>query len=364
MKPVVIAGLWAETSLGDLEETWQGLLVGRSGLLRGSFPDYEYPLGMITTPATVANSPVGSADRLQRLLKKVLDVLPILPSSSALFVATTKGGGDEVLRQSSPPWAGQPWDLGVWVAHYLGFEQPGIVVSAACASGTLAMIRAIQEIQAKRHLVVLAVGVDLVSRFVVTGFSSLQALSMQPCRPFSRDRQGLSLGEGVGVALLTTEETARKSGWPVLARLTGYGMACDAVHITAPCRQASGLLATLLQTVGHQPERVGGIHAHGTGTRRNDAMELTGFETFFTSGLPPIYGTKGSIGHTLGAAGVIETAISVISLRESLLPGTTGAENPETEAISMEPTPLRKPVILSCNSGFGGINAAILMERA
>jgi len=364
MTAVAITGTGIVTALGDLSATWAGLMAGDSALAPMAWDrDFSaWPVGCIAG----LGPELGSHRRLMALIDGLLADLPALPRETAVVVATTKGAIDELLTDRDGPWSGQPWDLAGSLRERLALTGPTHTVSAACASGTLAIIHAVHRLLSGQATVVLVVGIDLLSRFVLAGFASLQALSRTPCRPFDRNRDGLSLGEGGGWLVLATEERARRHGWPLLGRVAGWGAACDAGHITAPCREARGLKAAINQATGDGGRPVGAINAHGTGTRHNDAMELRAFTELWGEDCPPIHSVKGAVGHCLGAAGVIEAAIALESLRAGQIPPTVGVEHPESariRAAGSAPSRLANPSVLSCNSGFGGINAAILLTR-
>lgn len=366
MTEVVITAAVGLTALGDLDETWCGLKEGKSavsaGVLGGALA--KWPVAVIAG----LNSPLGSEARLAEILERIVDKLPEIPSDSGLIVATTKGAPDEMLADETGPWPGQPWDIGRIIAARVGLAGPVSVVSAACASGTLAVIDAAQRLHfAEGCRSFLVVGIDLLSTFVVSGFARLHALARERCQPFGQKRDGLALGEGVGALLLTTADEARRRGWPVLAGLQRWGVAGDAGHITAPCREATGLIRALdiCTANGHHP--VGAINAHGTGTRFNDAMEIKAFQQRFAAKVP-FHSVKGAIGHCLGAAGVIEAAVAIASLAEGQIPPTIGMEEPDLQlgnsSAGARMYDLVYPSIISCNSGFGGINAAILFSQS
>jgi len=364
MTAVAICGAGAVTALGDLSATWSGLMAGDTALApMAADPDLGgWPVGCIAD----LGPDLGGQERLAALTERLLADLPPLPAETAVVVATTKGAVDELLADREGPWSGQPWDLADSLRTRLALTGPTHTVSAACASGTLAIIHAVHRLLSGQATVVLVVGIDLLSRFVLAGFASLQALSRTPCRPFDCNRDGLSLGEGGGWLVLATEAVAQRHGWPSIGHVAGWGAACDAGHITAPCREASGLKAAIDQATAAGQRPVGCINAHGTGTRHNDAMELRAFRELWGEACPPIHSVKGAIGHSLGAAGVIEAAIALETLRTGRVPPTVGMESPESERIQTvgsSPSPLAHPSVLSCNSGFGGINAAILLRR-
>ena len=362
MSEIVITAAAAVTALGDLAETWRGLMLGRTAIAPGGLPG---PLAQWPV-AAVANldAPAGSAARLAALVGRLAGQLPEIPAAAGLVVATTKGAADELLADPAGPWAGQPWALERLLGAEFGLAGPRRTVSAACASGTLAVITAAQQLRAGLGpATFLVVGLDLLSVFVTSGFARLQALTKTECRPFDRQRDGLALGEGAGALLLATRTEARRRAWPVLAVLRGWGVSGDAGHITAPCREAGGLLRALDRCTDHGRHRVGAINAHGTGTRFNDAMEIRAFRERFAPQVP-FHSLKGAIGHCLGAAGVIELAVATSSLAAGWIPPTVGLAEPDENLgnrAGARPFDLIHPSILSCNSGFGGINAAVLL---
>lgn len=362
-RPVIVATAIL-TALGDLEATWQGLLAGRTGLKAGQLPVPldKYPVG--TVPSLTGFW--GSAARQEQLYRRLLAALPELPSESGLVLSTTKGAVDELLAAGPPAWPGQPWNLAQEIAKAAGLSGPTATVSGACASGTIGLIRAAQMIKnGEGPATVLVVGLDLLSIFVTGGFARLHALTQETCRPFDRRRDGLALGEGGGGVLVTSAEEAQWRGWPVLAEINGWGVSGDAGHITAPCREASGLKRSLALCIDNGRKAVGAVNAHGTGTKFNDAMEIKAFLEALPPGTP-YHSVKGGIGHTLGAAGVIEAALAVQALASGVIPPTVGLLEPEAESGHLSGSaalPLRHPSVLSCNSGFGGINGAILLGK-
>ena len=361
---IVVAAAAAVTALGDLDETWQGLLAGHSALAPGPLDGslHKWPVGAVRG----LSSKVGLDARQEELIRLVLAGLPEIPVETGLVLSTTKGAVDELSVEGADDWPGQPWSLGGRIAATAGLQGQVSTVSAACASGTLAIIDAAQRLADENsEKAVLVFGIDILSNFVTSGFARLHALAKEQCRPFDRQRDGLSLGEGAAALLLTTDGEARRRNWPVLAAVSKWGVSCDAGHITAPCRDASGLLRALDLCTDAGRIRVGAVNAHGTGTKFNDAMEIKAFRQTWGDSVP-FHSVKGAIGHCLGAAGVIEAAVAVKSLEAGLIPPTVGLEEADQEmgCVSGERSQeLNVPSVLSCNSGFGGINAAVLFDR-
>ncbi len=366
MTDVAVVFAQQSTCLGDLDATWDGLMASRSGLtpLQTAGVAGEWPVGVIGH----LKGGWGSAERIRSLLDRLIQKMSPLEvePESALVVATTKGAVDELFKDGDEAKTCQPWSVAHELSRRLGLKGPVRTVSAACASGGVALIEGAMLIKSGAVRNAVIVGFDIISRFVLGGFSGLHALSQEPCRPFDKDRKGLSLGEGAGVLILSSRQEALQRNWPILAHITGMGVACDATHITAPSREAVGLINAILQATENGTRPVGGINAHGTGTLYNDSMELLAFSRLWAGDIPPLHSIKGATGHCLGGAGVIEAGLCVKSLEEGVLPPTVGLRLPESAEGSLsgkDALRLKCPSILSCNSGFGGINSAILFER-
>ena len=239
-----------------------------------------------------------------------------------------------------------------------------IVVSNACASGTLAIKLAADLIRVGRYDHVLVLGGDLVSRFTLSGFASLHALSVEPCRPFDRTRDGVSLGEAVAGVVLSNDPSLLAE--PLGEYIAG-GMGNDANHISGPSRTGEGLVRAVgaaLRTSGMTAKDIGHINAHGTGSVYNDRMEAVAFGRLGMEHVPT-NSHKGYFGHTLGAAGVLETILSLHAMRHKQLPASLGAndldELPPLNVLQAIGTPLSN-TLLKTSSGFGGCNAAILID--
>lgn len=307
------------------------------------------------------------------LLGRLISQLDSIPPDSLLITATTKSGIDNLERLCRGSVA-NPRDvllsaMGESVSRKLELTGESINISAACASGNMAVARGAVMIAMGWAEAVLICCMDLVTEFVFSGFSSLQALSATPCRPFDRDRKGLTLGEGAASLLLMSAERAKGESRPCLGKVLGWGAANDARHITAPDPEGVGLTQAIrkaLVRANLQPEDIAVISAHGTGTVYNDLMELKAFFRIFGDRRFPVYSVKGAIGHTLGAAGGIEIALGLQSLAAQTAPPTVGFSKPEKGAegrVSSVPADLGGDYLLTTNSGFGGINAALVLER-
>ena len=247
----------------------------------------------------------------------------------------------------------------------------GMAVSAACASGNAAVCRACALLAAGRIGCAAVFGSDYVSEFILSGFATLKAVSPAPlCRPYDRTRDGLLLGDAAGTAVLMPRSRAEAEGLTVSGLVTGWGMSCDAAHITAPLPDGKALACAIRQALdraGRTPDDVGAVIGHGTGTAYNDIMEIRALKQVFGDSPVPLLSVKGSSGHTLACAGLVQLSAALAMLRTGRIPPQTSLCEPEPEAgamLSIRERALEKKVILSMNSGFGGLNAVLLLEAA
>lgn len=372
MSAVVISQVATLTALGEgIEPLWQGLLAGRSGI--GEVDRFACDNYISRHAATINDlTAPENGSLLDDILTRLDSQLGPVPADCRLLTASTKGEIDLLTRSCR---AGQPLPEAVLfeplldkVGKRFGLKDRGVNINAACASSTIAVMRAAGMIAAGVADAVLVYAADLVSEFVFSGFSALQALSGDVCRPFDQERSGLNLGEAGVALLLMSAERAQNEGRPVLARVAGWGAANDAHHVTAPARDGSGLILACrqaLETAGIAAEQLAAVNAHGTGTVYNDAMELTAFTSIFGEKLPPLHGVKGSLGHCLGAAGGVEIAIACRALQEQKIPGTVGCAQPEEAGqgrLSANAQNISGDYLLCTNSGFGGINGAVILQ--
>jgi len=247
-----------------------------------------------------------------------------------------------------------------------GASGPIQCVSVACVSGLVAIQQGAKLIRRREADAVLVVGVDHLSAFVVAGFTALKAIDPNGCRPFDRDRCGLSPGEAGAAMVLVRADHAPNSA----IAIHGWGGSNDANHLTGPSRDGSGLAVAIrraLDTAGLQPDDIEYVNAHGTGTPYNDAMESLAMGSVFGGQCPPVSGAKGMLGHTLGAAGVVETILCVLAMQERLLPGTPRLSVPAEgtpDSLLREPRFVaRLNHVLKLNIGFGGVNGALILGR-
>ncbi len=254
------------------------------------------------------------------------------------------------------------------VARAIGARGPAVTVVNACSSGADAIGVALSWLRNGVCDVAIAGGADELSRVPLCGFGALGILSDSICAPFDRDRKGLNLGEGAGILVLESERACLARGVEAVVRVSGYGSAADAYHLTAPRPDGSGLEASLRRAMAEAaigPEDVCFVNAHGTATPDNDKIEGSVFARVFGSGVR-FLSSKGFVGHTLGAAGGLEAAFTAAALREGWIPASAGFAN-QDEEIRLSPVTEKTPVegrfAISTSLAFGGNNAAIVVSR-
>lgn len=246
--------------------------------------------------------------------------------------------------------------------HFNFFHQP-IVISNACISGIAAMITAMRLLQARLYEHIVIAGADIISKFILSGFESFQAISPVPCKPFDADRKGINLGEAGATVILSTQKGTKKD-----IQISGGAISNDANHISGPSRTGEELALAInnsLKQAGISFKDIDYVSAHGTGTMYNDEMEA---KALALSGLQavPLNSLKGYFGHTLGAAGLVESIIAMRSMQEDLVLGSHGYERNGVSVDVNISAQHRRSVInntLKTASGFGGCNAAIIFSK-
>lgn len=308
------------------------------------------------------------SDRLYRLVDRVLgNVLeelsqPALNERWGCYIATTKGD-IEAIAGHDQDHARLP-HLADHIQRKAGFTQRPWVISNACASGTSAIAVAGAAIARGQIDHAVVVGVDLLSRFVLRGFQALHAVSEEPCKPFDEARNGTSLGEACAAVVLTNDPNMLHHK---LGIFISGAIAHDANHISGPSRTGEGLVRAINGVFDQARITVNDIsviNAHGTGTDYNDGMESIAFERCGLSTVP-MSGYKGWFGHTLGAAGVLESILALEALNKGWVLRTEGLVNvgvPGKVNALLKDGPSKGNMLLKTSSGFGGCNAAILLQ--
>jgi len=281
------------------------------------------------------------------------------------ILSTTKGNVD--LLESNPYEPERPylWRSAQIIAEFFDNPNVPIVVSNACISGCAAQITACNLLNAGHYKYAVVVGAETLSKFVISGFQSFKALSSERCKPFDANRRGLNLGEAAAAIVLTrTEENTILPENALILRAGAINN--DANHISGPSRTGEGLLRAIQKTVfGFDTSRIAFINAHGTATLYNDDMESVAINR---AGLQDIFvnSLKGYFGHTLGAAGVLEIIMAHQALKHQTVIRTLGTDQPGTNMpvnVSLQNQPVHGDAFLKLISGFGGSNAALLLEN-
>lgn len=285
-----------------------------------------------------------------------------------LMVLSTTKGNIDLLGKSDSRFNSERvalWKAAQIIAAFFGNPNTPVVVSNACVTGVIALITAARLLDMGAYKNVVVVGVDIASKFVVSGFQALKASSTRPCKPYDKDRDGLSLGEGAATIILTSNPELCPSDRIVLrAGVT----ANDANHISGPSRSGDGVyqvIRKILEQTGESGKSIDYISAHGTATQYNDDMESVALNRAKLESAP-VNSFKGYFGHTLGAAGILETAAALHSMRENTLFATKGFSRKGTvEPINVIRSKKSKTIdhCLKIASGFGGCNAGILLSK-
>ncbi len=369
MKRVFLTAAGMVSSLGStLTENWQNLLNGQTAVRPIDYFDtsaIDYKLSA-AVPDLRADD---TKNFVQELAQRALNQLETVPQNSFVIWTGIKGNAQYIESGLTQNNLHLPKHYRQWIEERYATTAGGMEANAACASSTVGVALGAQKIALGRQSSVLVCGADLASRFVHLGFSALKALTPTAARPFDQTRDGLVLGDGAAALLLTDESTAAQHNLPILAEISGWGISNDANHITGPARDGIGLILSIRQALkmaSLPPEQVQAFCAHGTATQYNDGMELTAVETLFGARRFPVFSVKGSIGHTLGAAGGIETALSAFALQHKIVLPTVGLQQAEERAkgrVSAEAQPFEGENILTTNSGFGGVNAALVLRK-
>lgn len=253
-----------------------------------------------------------------------------------------------------------------FIVERFGLTGPAFTISTACSSSVKVFASAIRLMQAGLVDAALVGGVDSLCLTTLYGFNSLELVSSQPCRPFSANRDGISIGEAAGFMLL---ERAENAGDGIGVTVSGYGESSDAYHMSSPHPEGRGA-ATAIRAALHmaevQPGQIDYINLHGTATPANDSMEDKAVFSIFGSGVPSS-STKGWTGHTLGAAGITEAVVSALAIQQQYAPENLNLDRLDTDIKSnILLKPLETPInaVLTNSFGFGGSNACMILEKS
>lgn len=394
-----VTGCGALSPIGNSASAfWECLLAGRSGL--GPIRSFDTTGLSVTTAGEVKDfRPQDrlTADEIRRLPRieqfalfaarealedARLDLNAIDRSHAGVILGTSLGGmliGEEYQRLRGGEFTTRRlfdfpyYATATGLARALGVRGPTVSPSIACASGTQVVGMALEFIRAGHGDVFIVGGAETICDFAVNGFNCLRATTSETVRPFDARRAGLLLGEGAAILVIEEREHAHARGVRIDVEVIGAGLAGDATHMTAPARDGAGAARAMrmaLADASVTPSEVAFISAHGTGTVYNDAMEMAAITAVFSeaAGRIPVNSIKGSIGHTLAAAGSFEAIMCAEILRTGLIPPTVNCEqlDPACQLDVVVGTPRRCAVgtVLSTSSAFAGNNAAIVLTRS
>ena len=407
---VVITGIGGITPLAnDIESTWKKLLAGESGIAPITLFDasaYDSRIaGEVKNFSPEDFMPFKQARRMDRFTQFAVASAKMLLADSKYEITDENAyetgvilgiglGGLHTLETyhakllEAGPNKISPFMIPMLISNmgpgqisiFTGAKGPNIVTTTACASAIHALGTAYSEIVMGRATAVISGGVEAtVTPLGVAGFTALKALSTQfndeparASRPFDAKRDGFVIGEGAGLLLLESLESAQARGAKIYAEMVGYGASGDAYHMTAPQEDGAGMsraMQNALHEAGIDASAIGHINAHATSTSLNDSTETKAIKTIFGSNAKKvkISATKSMTGHLLGAAGGIESVFTALALRDEMLPGTINLENPDPACDLDYMADGSKHIACEyamCNSfGFGGTNASVIFKK-
>jgi 3-oxoacyl-(acyl-carrier-protein) synthase len=382
-EPVAVVAAGVATPLGlDLDSFWSALVTGVDGI--GGIERFDVgdlrvgrggeikklpPLRHGTPPRCRASALLLTAadDLLSR------SALTADRARIAVVVGTALGGVEELERALAEAPGPRAAAAGLYdspahaLARRVGARGPVLTVSTACASGATALGVGVDLLRADAADLVVAGGYDVLCRFVMRGFDALRSLTRERVRPFDRRRSGLLLGEAAGLVLLARDRDARSP----LGRVLGHASSSDGSHIAAPDPEGRGLehaLRGAMAAAGVGPADVDFVSAHGTGTVLNDRIETAVLKRVLGARAyrMPVNSIKGALGHTMGAAATLEAIMCLLAARDRVVPSTFGYEEPDPECdldyVPGTARPARTRVSVSTSLGFGGCNAALVLE--
>ncbi len=403
---VVVTGVGAVTPLGlTAEETWQGLLAGRSGI--GPITQFDpshLPVriaGEVKGFDPARYMPFKEARRVSRASQLALaaaqealamaGLTPPLGERAGVVVGTGIGGLEWAFAQARLLWE-RGWErvspfaitasLANMPSHHISqWAQalgPILTPVTACAAGTQAVGEGAEVIRRGAAEVVVAGGVEgFVHEVAIAGFAAMRAISTRndeperASRPFDAQRDGFVLAEGAGILVLESLEHARARGAPILAEVLGWATSSDGFHVAQPDPEGQGAMRAMrwaLADAGIAPEEVDYINAHGTATPLNDVVETRAIKGVFGSHAyrVPINATKSMTGHAMGGSGAIEAVVCVLTLRDRVIHPTVNLEEPDPECdLDYVPGQARRTwvrVVLSNSFGLGGQNACVILR--
>ncbi len=395
-RKVVITGISTITSLGlSADETWHAMLGKKQGINEliqfvpeGCRTNFGGEILDFPPKNTFSDEELKNLDRASMMVlfcanQLFEDSLLSEGSECDVILGTTLGGMLSGEKYYSALTEGQKRPVSLLhdflchkqashIARKYHLEGSVFITSTACASGNSALTLAYNMIKYGERKAVIAGGYDPLGLTTFAGFSSLQNISPTRCKPFDKNRDGLSLGEGCALLVLEELEQAKRRGANIYCELSGCGNSSDAYHITKPDPEGKGAAAAMnaaLQCAGLNPENINYINAHGTGTADNDIMEINAIKRVFGNYAYkiPVSSSKSFFGHILGGAGSVEAVVSILALCDNIIPPTLNYETPDPDLdldfVPDGPREAELNYVLSNVFGFGGANSSIIFGK-
>lgn len=379
MKKAYITNHHIISSLGfDSESNFKNLVANNSGIKKHERENGKEFYSSLIDKEKINEefSKIGTIEKFTTLEKMMLlSVNQILIDSkikitekTGLIISTTKGNIDTLSPKSpfyTDPKRAYLSELGNQIQQFFNFKNETIVLSNACVSGVLAISVAKHLIQSNLYDNVIIVSGDLVSEFIISGFESFQAISNKPCKPYSKNRTGITIGEAIATVLVSNTVTKNSKD---TVEVIGNASCNDANHISGPSRTGEGLFLSVqsaLKEAKINAKDIDYISAHGTATNFNDEMESIAFNRLKMEQIP-LNSLKGFYGHTLGASGLLETIIGTISLHQNKLIKNIGFDELGVSKplnIIRKSTNKELQIFLKTASGFGGSNTAVIFKK-
>ncbi len=312
-----------------------------------------------------------------------LEASQLEPQRTAVVLGTTMGeaeilgelqhdwivGGPSAVRRALIPKYGSTL-LPIHVARAIGAQGMVLALPAACSAGNYAIGFSADLIRSGRAEVVVTGAAELIQELQFSGFVRLAAMAQEKCQPFDLNRQGLLLGEGAGLLVLESEAHATRRGAALQAEVGGYGLSCDAYHITRPHPEATGSIAAMRAAIARSalsPGDIDFVNAHGTGTRHNDVAESKVMREVFGERRVPISSMKSMLGHCMGAASALEAIGCLFTLETGFYPPTIGYETPDPECdvdvVANVARSGKADIVVNNSLAFGGYNAVAVFAR-
>ncbi|PTT30584.1 beta-ketoacyl synthase [Chryseobacterium sp. HMWF028] len=382
-KEIYITDYNCVTPLGfNIDSNWDAILEGKSGVALHKIIDNQDAFYASMIDSDKLNEEFNrfftqntiNFTRLEKMLLVSLQPLVgkhTISEDTAFILSTTKGNISLLKNQSELPESVYLSKLAEKIADFFGFKTKPIIVSNACVSGVMAISVAKNMIQAGKYKDAFVVAGDELSEFVISGFNSFQAIGSGPCKPYDKNRDGINIGEAAAAVYITSchsDEGRISQNEKFRFKVPGDSAVNDANHISGPSRTGDGLYASIRNAMTEanvSPEQIDFISAHGTATLYNDEMEAIAFNRMDLQNIP-LNSMKGYYGHCLGASGLLESIISMESaLHSTLLPSKNFEEMGVTQPVNIikENQTADIRFILKTASGFGGCNAAVVLEK-